>query len=121
MMEGVDRAELAAFLRSRRERLGPGDVGLPAAARRRTRGLRREEVALLAGMSVDYYARLEQARGPSPSRQVLAALAQALRLPMTSATTCSAWPESRHPNPRPMLTISAPGCSTCWTGWPTAP
>jgi transcriptional regulator with XRE-family HTH domain len=76
----VDRAELAAFLRTRRERLGPGDVGLPAAARRRTPGLRREEVALLAGVSVDYYARLEQARGPSPSRQVLAALARALRL-----------------------------------------
>jgi transcriptional regulator with XRE-family HTH domain len=76
----VDRAELAAFLRTRRERLGPGDVGLPAAARRRTPGLRREEVALLAGVSVDYYSRLEQARGPSPSRQVLAALARALRL-----------------------------------------
>jgi transcriptional regulator with XRE-family HTH domain len=76
----VDRAELAAFLRTRRARLGPEDVGLPAAARRRTPGLRREEVALLAGVSVDYYTRLEQARGPSPSRQVLAALARALRL-----------------------------------------
>jgi transcriptional regulator with XRE-family HTH domain len=76
----VDRAELAAFLRTRRARLRPGDVGLPAAARRRTPGLRREEVALLAGVSVDYYSRLEQARGPSPSRQVLAALARALRL-----------------------------------------
>jgi len=76
----VDRAELAAFLRTRRDRLRPGDVGLPAAARRRTPGLRREEVALLAGVSVDYYTRLEQARGPSPSRQVLAALARALRL-----------------------------------------
>jgi transcriptional regulator with XRE-family HTH domain len=76
----VDRAELAAFLRTRRARLGPGDVGLPAAARRRTPGLRREEVALLAGVSVDYYTRLEQARGPFPSRQVLAALARALRL-----------------------------------------
>jgi transcriptional regulator with XRE-family HTH domain len=76
----VDRAELAAFLRTRRARLGPGDVGLPAAARRRTPGLRREEVALLAGVSVDYYTRLEQARGPHPSRQVLAALARALRL-----------------------------------------
>jgi transcriptional regulator with XRE-family HTH domain len=76
----VDRAELAAFLRTRRARLRPGDVGLPAAARRRTPGLRREEVALLAGVSVDYYTRLEQARGPSPSRQVLAALARALRL-----------------------------------------
>jgi transcriptional regulator with XRE-family HTH domain len=76
----VDRAELATFLRTRRARLGSGDVGLPAAARRRTPGLRREEVALLAGVSVDYYTRLEQARGPSPSRQVLAALARALRL-----------------------------------------
>ena len=77
---GVDRAELAAFLRTRRARLGPGDVGLPSAARRRTPGLRREEVALLAGVSVDYYTRLEQARGPRPSRQVLAALARSLRL-----------------------------------------
>jgi transcriptional regulator with XRE-family HTH domain len=76
----MDRAELASFLRTRRERLGPGDVGLPAGARRRTPGLRREEVALAAGVSVDYYTRLEQARGPSPSRQVLAALARALRL-----------------------------------------
>jgi transcriptional regulator with XRE-family HTH domain len=76
----VDRAEVAAFLRTRRERLGPGEVGLPAAARRRTPGLRREEVALLAGVSVDYYTRLEQARGPHPSRHVLAALARALRL-----------------------------------------
>ena len=76
----MDRAELAAFLRTRRARLGPGDVGLPMASRRRTPGLRREEVALLAGVSVDYYTRLEQARGPQPSRQVLAALARALRL-----------------------------------------
>jgi transcriptional regulator with XRE-family HTH domain len=76
----VDRSELAAFLRTRRARLRPGDVGLPPAARRRTPGLRREEVALLAGVSVDYYSRLEQARGPRPSRQVLAALARALRL-----------------------------------------
>jgi len=77
---GVDRAALADFLRTRRARLGPGDVGLPSASRRRTPGLRREEVALLAGVSVDYYTRLEQARGPRPSRQVLAALARALRL-----------------------------------------
>ena len=77
---GVDRAALADFLRTRRARLGPGDVGLPSASRRRTPGLRLEEVALLAGVSVDYYTRLEQARGPRPSRQVLAALARALRL-----------------------------------------
>ena len=76
----MDRAELADFLRTRREKLSPRDVGVPASTRRRTPGLRREEVALLAGMSVDYYARLEQARGPRPSRQVLTALARTLRL-----------------------------------------
>ncbi|WP_037370432.1 MmyB family transcriptional regulator [Amycolatopsis orientalis] len=76
----MDRAELAAFLRSRREGLRPEDVGLPAGARRRAAGLRREEVAALAAMSTDYYTRLEQQRGPQPSEQMLAALARALRL-----------------------------------------
>lgn len=76
----MDRSQLAEFLRSRRFRVQPGDVGLAAGGRRRTPGLRREEVARLAGISVDYYARLEQARGPRPSRQVLGALARALRL-----------------------------------------
>jgi transcriptional regulator with XRE-family HTH domain len=76
----VDRAELAAFLRSRRERITPADVGLPAGPRRRTPGLRREETAQLAHISTEYYTRLEQARGPRPSREVLAGLARALRL-----------------------------------------
>jgi transcriptional regulator with XRE-family HTH domain len=76
----VDRRELAAFLRSRRERITPADVGLPAGPRRRTPGLRREEVAQLAFISAEYYTRLEQARGPRPSREVLAGLARALRL-----------------------------------------
>ena len=76
----LNRAELAAFLRTRRNRLRPRDVGLPDGQRRRTPGLRRQEVAQLAGLSVDYYIRLEQARGPRPSRQVLAALARALML-----------------------------------------
>jgi transcriptional regulator with XRE-family HTH domain len=76
----VNRTALAVFLRSHRERLRTADVGLPAGVRRRTPGLRREEVALLAGMSVDYYVRLEQARGPQPSRQLLGALRRALRL-----------------------------------------
>jgi transcriptional regulator with XRE-family HTH domain len=76
----MDRAELADFLRRRRERLQPADVGLLPGARRRTPGLRREEVAQLAGMSADYYIRLEQARGPHPSDQLLASLARALRL-----------------------------------------
>ncbi|UIR18026.1 helix-turn-helix transcriptional regulator [Streptomyces spinosirectus] len=76
----MNRAELADFLRRGRARLDPSDVGLTAGARRRTPGLRREEVAQLAGMSVDYYSRLEQSRGPRPSRQMLSALARALRL-----------------------------------------
>ncbi|MFD5404826.1 helix-turn-helix transcriptional regulator [Streptomyces griseorubiginosus] len=76
----MNRAELADFLRRGRARLDPSDVGLTAGARRRTPGLRREEVAQLAGMSVDYYTRLEQSRGPRPSRQMLTALARALRL-----------------------------------------
>jgi transcriptional regulator with XRE-family HTH domain len=76
----MDRAALADFLRHRREALQPGDVGLPTGARRRARGLRREEVAALAAMSADYYTRLEQQRGPQPSEQMLASLARALRL-----------------------------------------
>ncbi|MEU6196824.1 helix-turn-helix transcriptional regulator [Streptomyces sp. NPDC047061] len=76
----MDRQELAAFLRSRRERISPAEVGLPHGPRRRTPGLRREEVAQLAFISTEYYTRLEQARGPRPSREVLGGLARALRL-----------------------------------------
>ena len=76
----MDRAALADFLRRRREALQPGDVGIPVMARRRTPGLRREDVAALAAMSTDYYTRLEQQRGPQPSEQMLSALARALRL-----------------------------------------
>ncbi|MCP2263221.1 helix-turn-helix transcriptional regulator [Promicromonospora thailandica] len=76
----MDRAELATFLRGRRERIAPADVGLPAGRRRRTPGLRREEVAQLAYISTEYYTRLEQARGPHPSREVVTGLARALRL-----------------------------------------
>jgi transcriptional regulator with XRE-family HTH domain len=74
------REELAGFLRGRREALRPADAGLPAGSRRRTPGLRREEVAGLASMSVEYYARLEQARGPRPSAPILGSVADALRL-----------------------------------------
>jgi transcriptional regulator with XRE-family HTH domain len=76
----MDRAALADFLRHRREQLQPEDIGLPAGVRRRTPGLRREEVAALAVMSTDYYTRLEQRRAPQPSEQMLASLARALRL-----------------------------------------
>jgi transcriptional regulator with XRE-family HTH domain len=76
----IDRTGLAVFLRSRREALQPEDVGLPRGPRRRTAGLRREEVALLSHMSTDYYARLERQRGPQPSEQMLASIAQGLHL-----------------------------------------
>jgi transcriptional regulator with XRE-family HTH domain len=89
-MNSTGRTEAAAFLRARRARLSPRQAGLPdtggtgggisGPGRRRTPGLRRQEVAQLAGISVDYYIRLEQARGPHPSRQVLSALARALML-----------------------------------------
>jgi transcriptional regulator with XRE-family HTH domain len=80
IVEGMDREGLADLLRSRRMRLSPADVGLPPGARRRTPGLRRDEVAALAAISTDYYTRLEQQRGPHPSTAVLTALARALRL-----------------------------------------
>jgi transcriptional regulator with XRE-family HTH domain len=76
----MDKQELGAFLRSRRERLRPEDVGLPSGPRRRTPGLRREEVAVLAHISTEYYVRLEQGRAPRPSGEVLAGIADALRL-----------------------------------------
>lgn len=76
----MDKQELGAFLRSRRERLRPEDVGLPSGSRRRTPGLRREEVAVLAHISTEYYVRLEQGRAPRPSGEVLAGIAGALRL-----------------------------------------
>ncbi|GES06384.1 hypothetical protein Acor_84530 [Acrocarpospora corrugata] len=76
----MDKQELGAFLRSRRERLRPQDVGLPSGPRRRTPGLRREEVAVLAYVSTEYYVRLEQGRAPRPSGEVLAGIAGALRL-----------------------------------------
>lgn len=76
----VNRDELAKVLRRARGRLSPADVGLPAGDRRRVAGLRREEVATLAGISVDYVVRLEQGRGPRPSTSVLASLSRALRL-----------------------------------------
>src|SRR5262245_54601005 len=75
-----DGSELAEFLRARRERLTPADVGLPVNGPRRTPGLRREEVATLAGVSIAYLIRLEQGRDSNPSAEVIAALANALQL-----------------------------------------
>jgi transcriptional regulator with XRE-family HTH domain len=76
----VDKQALGDFLRSRRERIAPENVGLPAGTRRRTPGLRREDAAHLAFISTEYYTRLEQGRAPRPSQEVVAGLARALRL-----------------------------------------
>jgi transcriptional regulator with XRE-family HTH domain len=78
--DAVRRREMAAFLRNRRERLTPHQVGLPITGRRRTPGLRREEVAQLAGVGVTWYTWLEQGRDIRPSEQVLGAVARTLQL-----------------------------------------
>ncbi|KNC20165.1 XRE family transcriptional regulator [Arthrobacter sp. RIT-PI-e] len=75
-----DRVGLGSFLRHRREALQPEDVGLIRGQRRRTEGLRREEVAGLCHMSTDYYARLERGTGPRPSEQMITSIAQGLHL-----------------------------------------
>ena len=76
----IDRTGLAEFLRQRREAMQPEDVGLTRGQRRRTSGLRREEVAALSHMSTDYYARIEREVGPQPSEQMIASIAQGLHL-----------------------------------------
>jgi transcriptional regulator with XRE-family HTH domain len=107
----VDRLNgLGSFLRARREELQPRDVGLPAGGQRRTPGLRREEVAVLAGISTDYYLRLEQGRERSPSVQVLDALAGVLRLdPDQSAYLHALTRQPRSRTPRAEIDPVSPG------------
>lgn len=101
--------ELAAFLRTRRERLDPDDLGLPARRRaRRTPALRREEVAELAGVSVDYIVRLEQGRGMRPSADVVEALARALRLAPVERAYLSDLARQRPRNADEPATTAAP-------------
>ncbi|MFJ4654060.1 helix-turn-helix transcriptional regulator [Nocardia sp. NPDC088792] len=101
------RRELGAFLRARREQTTPAEVGLPGSPRRRTPGLRREELAVLAGVSTTWYTYLEQGRNVRPSGQVLAAIADAL---------CLTDPERTHlhslADPTPELTRPAPASRT---------
>lgn len=91
--------ELGRFLRSRREQLDPRALGLPDSGRRRTPGLRREEVATLAGVSMDYLVRLEQGRDRTPSAQVVDSLGRALQLDrderrhLSKLAACAATPE----------------------------
>lgn len=95
-------AEIGHFLRTRRARIKPSDVGLPEHGRRRVPGLRREELAQLAGVSIDYYNRLEQGRAPAVSDAVLDAIARVLRLDETELRHLSnlARPPTRRPHPR---------------------
>ncbi|MFI1366887.1 helix-turn-helix domain-containing protein [Streptomyces griseochromogenes] len=97
---GGPRRELGAFLRSRRERLAPADVGLPGSRRRRTPGLRREEVAGLAGVSSSWYAWLEQGRVRT-SEQVLRSVARALRLNADETAHVLSFVEHAGPAERP--------------------
>lgn len=90
-MNGVDSTNpLGEYLRARRRQVRPEDVGIAPGGLRRVPGLRREEVALLAGISADYYLRLEQGRDRNPSAQVLSALARVLRLDATAAAHLAA-------------------------------
>ncbi|WP_062214089.1 helix-turn-helix domain-containing protein [Streptomyces sp. NBRC 109706] len=96
--------ELGAFLQARRARIAPESVGVDGGRRRRVSGLRREELARLAGISVDYYVRLEQGRANQPSPEVLDALARALRLDHTARahlTALAGRPRATAPRPAP--------------------
>lgn len=120
-MDQLDqRAELGEFLRSRRARLRPEDVGLPEYGRhRRVPGLRREELAQLAGVSVAYYTRLEQGHGQNVSADVLDAIARALRLDGTESAhlTRLASPRPRRRRTPGARSRSARSCACCWTRW----
>ncbi len=115
---------LACFLRARREQLRPQDVGLPCDDRRRVPGLRREELALLAGVSADYYVRLEQGRDHRPSEQVLDALARALRLDDDGVAhlyeLARPAPPQRRPPADAAQTVS-PALRDLLDAWPTTP
>ena len=121
-MEG--RQQFATFLRARRERVRPEEVGLPKDVRRRVPGLRREELAMLAGISTDYYVRLEQGRDHQPSQQVLEALARALRLDADASahlfTLAHPVPRNGYPATAPDERIG-PALQQLLDSWTTTP
>ncbi|OXY96507.1 helix-turn-helix transcriptional regulator [Streptomyces diastatochromogenes] len=117
-----NEGEVGDFLRSRRARIRPEEVGLPAHGRRRVPGLRREEVAQLAGVSVDYYIRLEQGRGPSVSDAVLDAIARVLRLDGTEhAYLRTVARPRRQRTKRPSTPQVRPGIQTLLDGMERSP
>jgi transcriptional regulator with XRE-family HTH domain len=111
------------FLRARRELVQPEDVGIESYGRRRVPGLRREELAMLAGVSVDYYVRLEQGRERHPSEQVLDALARALQLDDTAAGHLQelARPAARRRRTRSRRQRVRPGIEHLMDGWSHTP
>jgi hypothetical protein len=114
------RTALRDFLATRRARITPQQAGLPTyGGHRRVQGLRREELALLAGVSVEYYTRLERGNAHGVSDSVLEALVRALQLDEPSARTCSTWPaqptQQRVPGAVPPSSASGQACSNCWT------
>jgi transcriptional regulator with XRE-family HTH domain len=120
--------ELGEFLRSCRGRLTPAEAGMPRTSRRRVPGLRREELAQLAGLSVDYYTRLEQGRSRSASPEILESLATALRLDDTEHAhlfdLANRRPtQHRETRPAPPASGSARRPINCWPRWmrPIAP
>ncbi|MFE4873269.1 helix-turn-helix domain-containing protein [Streptomyces sp. NPDC056682] len=117
----MDNNRLSEFLRARRALVRPEDHGMPAGARR-TPGLRREEVAVLAGVSTDYYVRLEQGRERNPSSQVLRALAAALLLEDEEAAYLRALVDPpQHPRPRPAREHASPQLVSMLDAWADTP
>jgi transcriptional regulator with XRE-family HTH domain len=114
---------LGEFLRARRERVTPEDAGLPRFGRRRVPGLRREELALLAGVSTDYLVRLEQGRDHHPSTQVLDALARALQLDGDASAHLHALaqPPSARSRPKPRPERAPEGVVQLLASWPATP
>jgi transcriptional regulator with XRE-family HTH domain len=111
-MPRFQQEQLGVFLRSRRDQLRPSDVGLTVGPRRRAPGLRRDEVAMLANMSSDYYERIEQGRGPQPSPPMLGAIARALRLTLTERDHVYALAGHPAPEPNVALGYADPGLMT---------
>ncbi|MEV6255595.1 helix-turn-helix transcriptional regulator [Nocardia sp. NPDC051911] len=114
---------LGAFLRARRELVRPEDFGLPGGGQRRVAGLRREEIALLAGVSADYYVRLEQGRDRHPSEQVIASLARVFALDEegTAHLRELARPTARRPRAPRRPERVAPGLLRLMNAWPHTP
>jgi hypothetical protein len=109
-------SEFGQAVRRWRDQLSPEAAGLPAGGQRRAAGLRREELAMLAGISVDYVTRLEQGRAANPSAQVVEALARRCGWRQPNGHTCSGWPGWCRRGRKRCPRTSPPACSGCWTG-----